>query len=48
MALYKGLLPRLMRVGVGQAVTFASYEKIKILIDLVSKKGLIGVLEDSI
>jgi solute carrier family 25 citrate transporter 1 len=48
LALYKGLLPRLMRVGVGQAVTFASYEKIKILIDVVSRKGLIGVIEDFI
>ncbi|GBB88448.1 hypothetical protein RclHR1_00150044 [Rhizophagus clarus] len=48
LALYKGLLPRLMRVGVGQAVTFASYEKIKVLIDVVSQKGLIGVLEDII
>lgn len=48
LALYKGLLPRLMRVGIGQAVTFASYEKIKIFIAMVSQKGLIGVIEDII
>ena len=36
LALYKGLLPRLMRVGVGQAVTFASYERIKVYIDKLS------------
>ncbi|RHZ79803.1 hypothetical protein Glove_140g99 [Diversispora epigaea] len=38
LALYKGLLPRLMRVGVGQAVTFASYERIKMYLDLFSDK----------
>ncbi|CAG8521877.1 9955_t:CDS:2 [Cetraspora pellucida] len=38
-ALYKGLFPRLMRVGVGQAVTFASYERIKIYMEILSQKG---------
>ncbi|CAG8577747.1 690_t:CDS:2 [Paraglomus brasilianum] len=40
LALYKGLLPRLMRVGVGQAVTFASYERIKIYIDRLSARSV--------
>ncbi|CAG8535825.1 mitochondrial carrier domain-containing protein [Gigaspora rosea] len=39
LALYKGLLPRLMRVGVGQAVTFAAYERIKIYMEILSQKG---------
>ncbi|CAG8535678.1 16916_t:CDS:2 [Acaulospora colombiana] len=36
MAFYKGLFPRLMRVGVGQAVTFAAYERIKSYMNLLS------------
>ncbi|CAG8485038.1 11283_t:CDS:2 [Ambispora gerdemannii] len=45
LALYKGLLPRLMRVGVGQAVTFAAYERIKIYVDILSQKGWFKVDE---
>ncbi|CAG8620464.1 16274_t:CDS:2 [Acaulospora morrowiae] len=37
MAFYKGLFPRLMRVGVGQAVTFASYERIKVYVDMFAR-----------
>jgi solute carrier family 25 (mitochondrial citrate transporter), member 1 len=48
LALYKGLFPRLMRVGVGQAVTFASYERIKIYLEIISQKGLFGAAEESI
>lgn len=47
-ALYKGLFPRLMRVGIGQAVTFASYERIKILLAEISQKGFFGAIEESI
>ena len=46
LALYKGLFPRLMRVGVGQAVTFASYERIKIYIDWFSKSGMFAAIGD--
>lgn len=28
-ALYKGILPRVLRVGVGQAVTFSTYEALR-------------------
>ncbi|CAG8456313.1 4863_t:CDS:2 [Ambispora leptoticha] len=44
-ALYKGLLPRLMRVGVGQAVTFAAYERIKIYMEILSRQGWFAVDE---
>ncbi|CAJ0921625.1 13739_t:CDS:2 [Entrophospora sp. SA101] len=46
LAFYKGLFPRLMRVGVGQAVTFAAYERIKIYIDIFSKKGFLTTITD--
>jgi solute carrier family 25 (mitochondrial citrate transporter), member 1 len=29
MALYKGILPRVLRVGVGQSVTFMTYELLR-------------------
>jgi len=47
LALYKGLFPRLMRVGVGQAVTFASYERIKIYMDIISQRGWFAITEES-
>lgn len=28
-ALYKGIVPRVLRVGVGQAVTFSTYEALR-------------------